>query len=192
MELAERLKEAVEFKVFERNGCEALQSASGQEEDGSESFSNGMLKYNVFVVTGACLFSSLLSSGARIFFGFFLVSPLLLARFSRHIGPSFPNSHRRLPSKLSCWLLTGFCLLGLRAGPVAGGLWLAGTRHAACVGGFDGGARESSYLVIQGPFIPLLFLLSLALLVKHRHCHMTITVVYSGCLCPCRFPPVRS
>lgn len=46
-DLAERIKEAIEAKALERNGHQSLER--GANED---SFANGVLAYNVFVVTG--------------------------------------------------------------------------------------------------------------------------------------------
>lgn len=47
VDLAERMKEAIEVKAFERNGHQALEKGSVEGQ-----FANGMLAYNVFIVTG--------------------------------------------------------------------------------------------------------------------------------------------
>jgi hypothetical protein len=46
-DLAERIKEAIEFKAYERNGHLPVHGGNVEGE-----FANGTLAYNVFVVTG--------------------------------------------------------------------------------------------------------------------------------------------
>ena len=63
-DLAERIKEAIEVKAFERNGHQPVQGAAVEGE-----FPNGTLAYNVFVVTGEHQFNHpyhILSSGGIV------------------------------------------------------------------------------------------------------------------------------